>query len=79
MGPNETDLCCGMEFYESWIDLPPKEKNGIEIRVNIHGMEKYMSQVTTVYDASQHCKTTKVPQNLNVEMDCPYTGKSEKF
>jgi hypothetical protein len=38
-----------------------------------------MSQVTTVYDASQHCKTTKVPQNLNVEMDCPYTGKGEKF
>ena len=38
-----------------------------------------MSQVTTVYDASQHCKITKVPQNLNVEMDCPYTGKGEKF
>ena len=38
-----------------------------------------MSQVTTVYDSSQHCKATKVPQNLAVEMDCPYTGKGEKF
>ncbi len=38
-----------------------------------------MSQITTVYDSSQHCKATKVPQNLNVEMDCPYTGKGEKF
>ena len=38
-----------------------------------------MSQVTTVYDSSQHCKATKIPQNIDVEMDCPYTGKGEKF
>lgn len=38
-----------------------------------------MSQVTTVYDSSQQCRATKVPQNLDVEMDCPYTGKGEKF
>ena len=38
-----------------------------------------MSQVTTVYDSSQHCIATKIPQNLEVEMDCPYTGKGEKF
>lgn len=38
-----------------------------------------MSQVTTVYESSQQCRATKVPQNLDVEMDCPYTGKGEKF
>lgn len=38
-----------------------------------------MSKVVTEYDSSQHCKTTKIPQNLTVEMDCPYTGKGEKF
>lgn len=38
-----------------------------------------MSQVITVYDGSQHCKATKIPENLDVEMDCPYTGKGEKF
>ena len=37
-----------------------------------------MSQVITVYDSSQHCKATKIPQNLDVEMDCPYAGKGEK-
>lgn len=38
-----------------------------------------MSQVTTVYDSSQLCKATKISQNLEVEMDCPYTGRGEKF
>lgn len=38
-----------------------------------------MSQVITVYDSSQHCKSAKTPQNLIVETDCPYTGKGEEF
>ena len=42
-------------------------------------MEEYMSQEITEYDFSQHCKATKTPQDLDLEMDCPYTGKGEKF
>ena len=38
-----------------------------------------MSKIITVYDSSQQCKATKMHQNLDVEMDCPYTGKGEKF
>jgi len=38
-----------------------------------------MSNVITVYDSLQNCISTKSPQNLTVEMDCPYTGKGEKF
>lgn len=38
-----------------------------------------MSQVTTVYESSQHSKATKSTQNLEVEMDCPYAGKGENF
>lgn len=38
-----------------------------------------MSNVITVYDSLQNCISTKSPHNLTVEMDCPYTGKGEKF
>lgn len=38
-----------------------------------------MSKVITVYYSSQHCKATKMSQNLDVETYCPYTGKGEKF
>jgi putative redox protein len=42
-------------------------------------MEDAMNNVNTIYDSPQHCVSTKSPQNLTVETDCPYTGKGEEF
>lgn len=38
-----------------------------------------MSDVSTIYDALQHCTAHKESQARSVSMDCPYTGKGEEF
>ena len=38
-----------------------------------------MSDVSTIYDALQHCTANKESQARSVSMDCPYTGKGVEF
>ncbi len=38
-----------------------------------------MVDVTTTYDAFQHCTAVKHSRDKSVAMDCPYTGKGEEF
>jgi uncharacterized OsmC-like protein len=38
-----------------------------------------MGKVEVIYDEMQHCTATRLKNNNIVEMDCPYTGKGEKF
>jgi putative redox protein len=38
-----------------------------------------MGDVSTSYDALQHCSAVKRSKNKTVPMDCPYTGKGDEF
>jgi len=38
-----------------------------------------MGEVSTLYDALQHCSAVKHSKNKTVSMDCPYTGKGDEF
>lgn len=38
-----------------------------------------MSDVSTIYDALQHCTALEESKAKSVSMDCPYTGKGEEF
>lgn len=38
-----------------------------------------MSDVSTIYDALQHCTALKESRAKSVSMDCPYTGKGVEF
>jgi len=36
-------------------------------------------KMVTVYDGFQHCTAVRHPDGNTVALDCPYTGKGEKF
>jgi hypothetical protein len=38
-----------------------------------------MGDVSTSYDAPQHCSAVKHSKHKTVSMDCPYTGKGDEF
>ena len=38
-----------------------------------------MADVSTSYDAQQHCTALKRSRQRTVAMDCPYTGKGDEF
>lgn len=47
-------------------------------RVALQGDED-MTQLTTTYDATQHCTSAVASKKKSVAMDCPYTGKGEEL
>jgi len=38
-----------------------------------------MTQLTTIYDDTQHCTAADVSKRKSIAMDCPYTGKGEEL
>lgn len=38
-----------------------------------------MGDISTSYDAPQHCEAVKHSSNKAVFMDCPYTGRGQEF